>query len=65
MSETVSPPIDVWLDMLGIGPEEARLAANLESFRPIVDEIRKLRTLDLTDIQPAVVFDPTLPYRAS
>ncbi|MBY0611746.1 MAG: hypothetical protein K2P80_06140 [Beijerinckiaceae bacterium] len=65
MTKTVTPPIEVWLDMLGIGPEEARLASNLESFRSILDEIKKLRALDLTNIQPAVVFDPTLPYRTS
>ena len=53
----------LWLDLLGIGPEGARLGENLAAYRAILAEIRKLRTLDLADIHPAVVFDPQLPYR--
>jgi hypothetical protein len=53
----------MWLDLLGIGPEAERLGENLTAYRSILDEIRKLRTLDLTDIHPCVVFDPLLPYR--
>jgi hypothetical protein len=53
----------IWLDLLGIGPESVRLGENLAAYRGILDEIRKLRTLDLTDIHPAVIFDPLLPYR--
>ena len=36
---------------------------NLAAYGSILDEIRKLRTLDLADIHPVVVFDPSLPYR--
>jgi hypothetical protein len=53
----------MWLDLLGIGPERERLSENLAAYRGILDEIRKLRTLDLADIHPVVVFDPSLPYR--
>jgi len=53
----------MWRDLLGIGPEGERLGENLTAYRSILDEIRKLRTLDLADIHPAVVFDPQLPYR--
>lgn len=49
--------------LLGIGPESARFSENLEAFRDILVEIRKLRRLDLRDIHPAIVFDPMLPYR--
>jgi hypothetical protein len=64
MDETIDPTSQaVWLDLFGIGPEGERLAQNLAAYRSILVEIRKLRTLDLTDIHPAVVFDPRLPYR--
>jgi hypothetical protein len=58
-----SPSQSMWLDLLGIGPERERLSENLAAYRGILDEIRKLRTLDLADIHPVVVFDPSLPYR--
>jgi hypothetical protein len=50
-------------EVLGIGPEGERLRENLAAYRVILEEIKKLRSLDLSDIHPAVVFDPTLPYR--
>lgn len=50
-------------EVLGIGPEGERLGENLTAYRVILKEIQKLRALDLTDIHPAVIFDPTLPYR--
>jgi hypothetical protein len=64
MDDPIDPSSQImWLDLLGVGPERERLAENLAAFRGILDEIRKLRTLDLADIHPAVVFDPSLPYR--
>jgi hypothetical protein len=39
------------------------LEQNLDAFRAILEEIRKLRALDLTDIHPAVIFEPTAAYR--
>jgi hypothetical protein len=50
-------------EMFGIGPEGERLRENLTAYREILEELKKLRSLDLSDIHPAVVFDPTLPYR--
>jgi hypothetical protein len=50
-------------EVFGIGPEGERLGENLAAYRVILEELKKLRSLDLTDIHPAVVFDPTLPYR--
>ena len=50
-------------EVLGIGPEGERLRENLAAYRVILKEIQKLRALDLSEIHPAVVFDPTLPYR--
>jgi len=64
MDDPIDPSSqNMWLDLLGIGPERERLGENLAAYRSILDEIRKLRTLDLADIHPAVVFDPSLPYR--
>jgi hypothetical protein len=50
-------------EVLGIGPDGERLGKNLAAYRVILEELKKLRSLDLSDIHPAVVFDPTLPYR--
>jgi hypothetical protein len=51
------------LGLLGIGPESDRLEGNLAAFLPILAELLKLRSVDLSDVHPAVVFDPLLPYR--
>jgi len=40
-----------------------RAAENVAAFQPILAEIRKLRELDLGDTHPAVIFDPTAPWR--
>ena len=48
--------------LLGVPFDDARLDALLEVFAPIREEIEKLRSLDLTDVHPAVVFDPTAAY---
>ncbi|MCJ2073232.1 DUF1028 domain-containing protein [Methylobacterium sp. J-030] len=58
--DTPQPP----LDSAGLPPEAAKRAAHLqERFAPILAEIRTLRSLDLTEVHPPVVFDPSLPYR--
>ncbi len=56
-------PLDLVRDVLGIDLPPERLAENLAAFARILEEIRKLRALDLTDIHPSIVFDPTAPYR--
>ena len=56
-------PLDVVRDVLGIDLPDERHAENLAAFARILEEIAKLRALDLTDVHPCVVFDPTAPYR--
>ncbi|MGQ9364899.1 hypothetical protein [Azospirillum sp. ST 5-10] len=56
-------PLDAYRDVLGVALPPERLAADLRAYADILEAIRALRTLDLTDTHPAVVFDPTLPYR--
>lgn len=50
-------------ELAGTGFDAERFNANLEAFRPVLAEIRKLRQLDLADVHPAVLFDPTTPWR--
>jgi hypothetical protein len=58
-----TPPLDPWTDILGVELDPERLAVTLESFRDVLAEIRKLRALDLTDVHPCVIFEPSAPYR--
>lgn len=55
---------DPWRDLLDVQVDDARLAHNLLAYRTILAEIRKLRDLDLTDVHPCVIFEPTAPYRS-
>jgi hypothetical protein len=65
MGESIDPRAEALLrELLGIGPEGERLGENLAAYRGILEEIKKLRTLDLSDSHPAVIFDPTQPYRS-
>ena len=57
------PLLDPYLDIIGVAYTPERLSANLATFRDILREIEKLRQLDLTDVHPAIVFEPTAPYR--
>ena len=54
---------DLLRDVVGLRQEPARVAHLLAQFAPVLAEIARLRDLDLADIHPPVVFDPTLPYR--
>jgi hypothetical protein len=56
-------PLDPYRDILGIDLTAERLAENLDAYRTILDEIRKLRLLDLTDVHPTIIFEPTASYR--
>jgi hypothetical protein len=49
--------------ILGVDLYASRLQENLEAFRSIAAQIRKLRSLDLTTVHPPIVFDPTAVYR--
>jgi putative NADH-flavin reductase len=57
------PPLDPFRDILGVDLAPERLEHNLAAFRDILAEIRKLRQLDLTEVHPAVIFEPTAAYR--
>lgn len=57
------PLLDPYLDIIGVAFSPERLNTNLATFRDILREIEKLRQLDLTDVHPAIVFEPTAPYR--
>ncbi len=50
---------DLYRDVLGIELSPERRAAILRSYSGILDAVKKLRTLDLTETHPAVVFDAT------
>ncbi len=56
------PRLDPFKDILGVDFDAGRLGGNIEAFIPILEEIRKLRSLDLADVHPAVVFDPARGY---
>ena len=46
------------IEALGLDLPPERRAAVLAAFQAVADEIAKLRTLDLTDVHPAIVFSP-------
>jgi hypothetical protein len=55
---------DPYENVLGLDLPPERLQEVLAAYRDILAEIDKLRTLDLTDTHPAILFEPTAPYRA-
>jgi uncharacterized Ntn-hydrolase superfamily protein len=57
--------VDELARWIGVGFAADRIAHNLSVYRTILTEIDKLRTLDLSDRHPAVVFDVTRLYRAA
>jgi len=57
------PALDPFKDILGVDLTPERLSQNLAAFRDILAQIQKLRQLDLTDVHPAVIFEPTAAYR--
>lgn len=46
-----------------VGPE--RLQEVITAYEPILSEIAKLRELDLTEVHPAIIFEPTAVYRSA
>jgi hypothetical protein len=54
---------DPYKELLGLDLPPERLQEVLAAYGDILAEIAKLRTLDLTDAHPAVIFEPTAPYR--
>ncbi len=59
----IEPAFDPYDELFGVYVSPERLTENLASFRAIWAEIAKLRELDLTDVQPAVIFEPLAVYR--
>jgi putative NADH-flavin reductase len=57
-------PLDPFQDILGVDHTPERLDENLAAYADILREIQKLRRLDLTEVHPAVIFEPGAPYRA-
>lgn len=55
--------IDPYPELLGLDLPPERLNEVLAAYADILVAIRKLRELDLTDSHPAVLFEPTIPYR--
>ena len=54
---------DPYKELFGLDLPPERLQEVLAAYGDILAEIRKLRSLDLTDVHPSVVFEPTAPYR--
>jgi len=54
---------DFFAEILGLELPPERLREVLAAYGDILGEIRRLRTLDLTDVHPAIVFEPSAPYR--
>ena len=50
-------------DVIGLRQEPGRIAHLLAQFAPLLAEIETLRSLDLAQIHPPIIFDPSLPYR--
>src|SRR3954469_12482996 len=59
----MNTPLEPFKDILGVDTTPERLEGNLQAYRSILAEIQKLRELDLTDIHPAVIFEPTALWR--
>ena len=49
---------DLVRDVLGISLEPERVEENLAAYADILQEIAKLRTLELSDVHPAGIFSP-------
>lgn len=54
---------DPFHEFFGLDLPPERLQEVLTAYRAIGKEIARLRELDLTDTHPAIIFEPTAPYR--
>jgi hypothetical protein len=66
MTTTSPPPGAQRIDpdeLSGLSLAPQRMLEVHEAYRPILDEIRKLRELDLQPVHPAVIFEPTAVWR--
>lgn len=53
----MTPP-DIVKDVLGIDAPPEQVAEDLKAYADVLAEIAKLRALDLSHLQPAVIFSP-------
>ncbi len=61
---TLAPPsLALLRRVTGTPLADERLRTLLAEAGPILDEIAKLRAVDLGDLHPAVIFEPSAPYR--
>lgn len=58
-----SAALDTLARLSGWPLDAARLREVVAAYEPIFEEIAKLRALDLADVHPAVIFEPTAVYR--
>lgn len=49
-------------ELFGLAVTDLEFAEILAAYEDVAKEIRKLRSLDLSDVHPAVVFDPLFSY---
>ena len=49
--------------MSGTSLASERLRQVVAAYAPILEEIARLRELDLSDVHPAVLYEPTAAYR--
>lgn len=54
---------DLMKDVIGLRHEAGRIAHLLAQFAPVLAEIETMRALDLEQVHPPLIFDPSLPYR--
>ena len=60
MTDVTSLDAEKLAEAFGLDLDSGRHVAVLAAFADIGKEIAKLRSLDLTDVHPAVVFDPLI-----
>jgi hypothetical protein len=58
MSDSTAFDAENLAEAIGFDVDPGRRVAVLAAFADIAKEIAKLRSLDLTDVHPAVVFSP-------
>lgn len=63
-TDSAPTPLSTMQDLLGTSLSDERFREILAAFDDVLAEIRKLRALDLKDVHPAVIFEPTACYRA-
>ena len=50
-------------EYLGLPFDDERIKYLEDKYRPIFEQLKKLRHIELKDVYPAVFFDPTREYK--